>query len=347
MDDENASKNSAPHRGLLTWLLWLGILVALGLAGLSYGYSNQLQRSVAATTATQSALQTQLLALPRILADLRQSRTELQQQMSDLLAANRSWRAQANSLKARLGNLEAAVAGLAEQQHDSNGENLNLDTTAFLLRMAQARMRLFHDSAGALYALNLATKALNEAHDPTYAPVLQAINSERSALQQVQTLQRAAALQQLSRLRSQVWSLPLRPNKPVKLAGSGAWSRIRSALSVLVTIRHGTQTRLDTAPPQLLHGLLALDLAQAQAALLGYQRSSYMQGLHSSRQLLSTQYDLDNPQVQAFASRLRSLQGLPVTTQPRLGTALKTLGRLRALQTLATPPAPAKKEGSP
>lgn len=347
MDDENASKNSAPRRGFLTWLLWLGVLVALGLAGLSYWYSDQLQRSVAATTATQSELQTQLLALQGTLTDLRQSRTELQQQMSDLLMANRSRRAQAVSLKARLGNLEAAVAGLAEQQHDTNGENLNLDTAAFLLRMAQARMQLFNDSAGALDALNLATQAMNKAHDPTYAPVLQAINTERSALQQVQTLQRAAALQQLSRLRSQVWSLPLRPNKPAKLAGSGAWSRIRSALSVLVTIRHDSQARLDTAPPQLLHSLLALDLAQAQAALLGYQRSGYMQGLHSSRRLLSTQFDLSNPLVQAFASSLRSLQGLPVTTKPRLGTALETLGRLRALQTLATPPVPAKQDSSP
>ncbi len=347
MDDENVSKNSAPRRGFLTWLLGLGVLVALGLAGLSYWRSDQIQQGVADTAAIQSGLQTQLLALHGTLSNLRQSRTELQQQMSDLLAAHRSRRAQADSLKARLGNLEAAVAELAEQQHDSNGENLHLDTTAFLLRMAQARMRLFHDSAGALNALNLATQALNEAHDPTYAPVLQAINTERSALQQVQTLQRAAALQQLGHLRSQVWSLPLRPNKPAKLAGSGAWSRIRSALSVLVTIRHDTQTRLDTAPPQLLHSLLALDLAQAQAALLGYQRSGYAQGLHSSRRLLSTQFDLGNSQVQAFASSLRSLQSLPVTRKPRLGTALETLGRLRALQTLATPPVPAKQASSP
>ncbi len=347
MDDENVSKNSAPRRGLLIWLLWLGVLMALGLAGLSYWYSDQLQRSVAVATATQSRLQTQVLALQGTLTDLRQSRTELQQQLSDSLAANRSRRVQADSLKARLGNLEAAVAGLAEQQHDSNGENLKLDTTAFLLRMAQARMQLFHDTAGALDALNLATQALNEAHDPIYAPVLQAINTERSALQQVHTLQRAAALQQLGRLRSQVWSLPLRPNKPAKLAGSGAWSRIRSALSVLVTIRHDTQARLDTAPSQLLHSLLALDLAQAQAALLGYQRSGYAQALRSSHRLLSTQFNLDNPQVQAFATSLRSLQGLPVTTTPRLGTALETLSRLRALQTLATPPVPAKQENSP
>ncbi len=139
----------------------------------------------------------------------------------------------------------------------------------------------------------------------------------------------------------------MRPNKPEKTAGSGVWPRIRAALSVLVTIRHNAQTRLDTAPPQLLHGLLALDLAQAQAALLGYQRTGYSQGLRSSRRLLSAQFDLNNPQVQAFAARLRSLQGWPVTTQPRLGTALKTLRRLRALQTLATPLVPAQKESSP
>jgi len=166
-------------------------------------------------------------------------------------------------------------------------------------------------------------------------------------LQQEQPLQRAKALQQLSRLRSQVWSLPLPSNKPEKPTGSGAWSRIRTALSVLVTIRHDTQIRLDTAQPQLLHGLLALDLAQAQAALLGYQRTGYVQGLSRSRRLLSARFDLDNSQVQAFAASLQSLQGLPVTTKPRLGTALKTLGRLRALQTLATPPAPPKKESSP
>ncbi len=347
MDDENVSKKSAPRRGFLTWLVWLGILVALGLAGLSFWHNDQVQRSVTVTATTQNELQTQLLALQGTLTDLRQSRTELQQQMSDLLTANRSRRALADSLKARLGNLEAAVTGLAEQQHASNGENLNLDTTAFLLRMAQARMRLFHDTVGAVDVLNLAAQAMNAAHDPTYAPVLQAINTERSALQQLQTSQRAAALQQLGRLRSQVWSLPLRSNKPEKLAGSGAWSRLRTALSVLVTIRHDTQTRLDTAPPQLLHGLLALDLAQAQAALLGYQRTGYAQGLLSSRRLLSAQFNLDNPQVQAFATRLRSLQGWPVTVQPRLGTALKTLRRLRALQTLVTPPAPVKKESSP
>lgn len=347
MDDENTAKNSVPRKSFLPWLLWLGVLVALGLAGLAYWHGEQVQRAVAGAAATRSGLQTRVQTLQSALTDLRQARTELQQQMSDLLVANRSRRALADSLKARLGNLEAAVAGLAEQQHNTNGENLNLDTAAFLLRMAQARMQLFHDTAGALDALNLAAQAMNEAHDPTYAPVLQAIDTERSALQQDQTLQRAEALQQLGRLRSQVWSLRLRPNKPEKLAGSGAWSRIRTALSVLVTIRHDTQIRLDTAQPQLLHGLLALDLAQSQAALLGYQRTGYMQGLSRSRRLLSARFDLDNPQVLAFTASLQSLQGLPVTTKPRLGTALQTLGRLRALQTLATPPAPPKKESSP
>ncbi|MGH7056459.1 MAG: uroporphyrinogen-III C-methyltransferase, partial [Acetobacteraceae bacterium] len=83
------------------------------------------------------------------------------------------------------------------------------DEAAALMRLAQARLELQSDPAGAARALGLADKALAATNDPALAPVHLALTREIAALKAVPTVDVAKAYVQLETLTGQVGALPL------------------------------------------------------------------------------------------------------------------------------------------
>lgn len=337
-----------PARSRWRSLLWLLPVLAVLLLGAALW---QLRRTDHAARQALSLSQSQnerISTLQDALGDLQQERAGLSQRLDDAATVNRSLRDELLGLRERTRTLEDALAGLAESRNGGT-QALRLDEAEFLLRMAQERYSLFHDAAGALDATRLAGQALSGVDAPVYAPLRSEVAAASTALEQLQPTARATQLGTLATLRAQVWQLTLAPSAHAPSAQAGVLTRIGHALAGLVRIRRIDQAPLSGAGSDLLHEMLALDLAQAQVALLAWDGSTYQSSLADARALLQSRFDLRTADAQSFRAQLDALKPLPTAPLPQLGATLTELRRLRALETLRTPPpgAPAPARNTP
>src|SRR5699024_10600086 len=116
--------------------------------------------------------------------------------------------------------------------------------------------------------------------DPDVAGVRQTIAAERKALAATRPGQRMQAVAELGDMREQAMRLP---RKPMGGASSGAssgvrqpgfWQRLWHGLSKAVVVRRVGDTAGEQAAGGVSRQLLALDLAQAQAAYLAWDDAS-------------------------------------------------------------------------
>ncbi|EIL98942.1 hypothetical protein UUC_16400, partial [Rhodanobacter denitrificans] len=85
--------------------------------------------------------------------------------------------------------------------------------------------------------------------------------------------------------------------------------------------------------------LAALDLAQAQAALLAHDAKGYAAALQRVDAALASQFDGHAPAVQQAREALRQLASqLPANAPVQLGAALGELRNLRAVHALSPAP---------
>ena len=257
-------------------------------------------------------------------------------------------RATTQGLDRRIANLETAYTNLSGQQKSAQ-DTVLLDDAEMLLRTGAQRFELFHDSAGALKAYSQAIDVLAQVQNPAFAPVRASATTERDALAAAAPPSRQAALDTLSALRGKVATLSLAspesaapssaaPRKP------GFWSRIGNAFSGIVKVSRDNGKAVPLTDARFAHQTLALDLAQAQEALLAFDDGTYRAALQRADAALATQFDGNDADVKNARAQIANLLsqhggGPP----PKLGGALAQLQSLRASQPAL--PAPASTAG--
>lgn len=332
-----APKPAPPSRG--GGSLALAVLLALIAVGVS-GYVGwrqwQQEQGDAADSRQVAGLQQRVATLETTLAGVNGERNSLDQRLSDAAAVNRSLREELLGQAERTRNLEDAVAKLAEKSLSGHDAML-LDETESLLRMASERYTLFHDAQGAAAAYALADQTLAAVNDGAFSGLRQSIGAEREALAKSQPASQASALQQLTELRGTLDSLPLKPlNSPATAQAQDVWSRIGRALASVVSVQRDNGAPLSVADARFARELAALDLAQAQAALLAYDGKGYAAALQRVDSSLSTQFDGTAPAVQQAHRTLAELaRQLPTGAPVQLGAALTELRNLRAVHALS------------
>jgi uroporphyrin-3 C-methyltransferase len=318
--------------------LALAVLLALIAAGgAGYVAWQQWQQGRDASTAqtTIRTLGDRVATLETTVKTLDEERRTLRERLRDADDVNRGMREELLGQNERLRNLDDAVAQLSEKSLSGHDAML-LDEAGSLLRMGRERYTLFHDAAGAAAAYALADQALAGVSDGAFAALRQSVAAEREALEQAAAAPQEHVLQQLQTLRGELAGWPLRPLDAAGTATpDSVWGRVGQALSSVISIERDDGAPLAVADARLARQLLALDLAQAQAALLAHDAEDYRAALQRAEAALASQFDGGNDAVQrargTLADLLKGAQpGPPVT----LGAALTELRNLRAVHAL-------------
>jgi len=337
-----ASARPAPRSPRGGGSLALAVLLALIAVGAS-GYIGwrqwQQEQGSAADNQSVASLQQRVATLETTLTTLGDQRSSLNQRLDDAAQVNRSLREELLGQAERTRHLEDAVAKLAEKSL-SGRDGMLLDETESLLRMAGERYTLFHDAEGAAAAYALADQTLAAVNDGAFSGLRQSVNAEREALVKSRPTSQAEALQQLVALRSGLADLPLKPLDSHVAEATDAWSRIRRALAGVVSVQRDNGAPLAVADARFARELAALDLAQAQAALLAYDGEGYAAALQRVDAALASQFDGSAPAVQQARATLKQLaRQLPANAPVQLGAALTELRNLRAVHALSPAPA--------
>jgi uroporphyrin-III C-methyltransferase len=333
------SKTRAPrHRSGVAGLALVLALFALVAAGWGGWKLWQLQKGGNRDSQALQSVETRLQSLEHKLDAQASANQALQQQVQSASQQAQNLGTQVQGLGERSRSLENAVAGLSARAR-SGHDAIRLDEAAMLLRMAGERFALFHDTDGAMRAYAMADKVLGEVEDPAYAGVRQSIAAERKALANTHPGRRQSDLDTLSRLRTAVDTLPLKAQGSApKSASSGFWARVGHAFSRLVQVRRDDE--LTPARRDLARTLTALDLAQAQAALLAWDMHGYRQALDRADARVQHDFDAGAEAVRDMHAQIAQLRQQSVPNAPQLGAALQELDNLRAVHE-ASEPAPA------
>ncbi|MEO8012149.1 MAG: uroporphyrinogen-III C-methyltransferase, partial [Dokdonella sp.] len=233
--------------------------------------------------------------------------------------------------------LEDAVANMADQRLTSR-DAMALNEAEFVLQLAGQRLSLFNDPAAAIAAYRLADSALAAAEDPLFGSVRQTIAAEIQALVASQPLQTQATLAALASLRTQVATLPVRPNSAVKANTEiDATSRFARVFGQFVRIsRDDTASTLVARDSGLARSLAALDLRAAEAALFARNSATFAQALAAARGEIAAAFDPDAEPVRAALAEIDRLATQSMAPQlPELGSALRELRNLRTTRALA------------
>jgi uroporphyrin-3 C-methyltransferase len=331
-----AARPAPRTRGGSIALAVLLSLIALATSAYIGWHQWQQEQRRAADSAGVSNLQQRVGTLETTLATLGDQRNSLSQRLDDAAQVNRSLREELLGQGERTRQLEDAVAKLAEKSLSGHDAML-LDETESLLRMGAERYTLFHDAQGAAAAYALADQTLAAVNDGAFSGLRQSINAERDALAKSQPASQAGALQQLTTLRGELAMLPLKPaDAPDTAATPGAWSRIGHALAGVISVKRDNGAPLAVADARFARELAALDLAQAQAALLAYDSKAYAAALQRVDASLSSQFDGSTSAVRQARDTLKQLATqLPANAPVQLGAALTELRNLRAVHVLS------------
>lgn len=330
--------------GLGTVLAMVLALVALALAAYIGWRQYNAQAGVNAAVLSSVGLTTRVGDLDRNVSTLTGERALIRQQLADAEQVNHSLRDELLGQSAQLRNLNDAVAKLSEKTL-SGHDTLLLDDTESLLRMGQQRYTLFHDAHGAASAYTLAEQALSAVNDVAFNGLRQSIRAEHDALLASQPQTQMTALANLQQLRDVLPALPLKPaDLPAQAPAAGAWERVRRALTGVISVQRDNGAPLAVADARFARELTALDLAQAQAAVLGWDANAAAAALKRADAAIAARFDPADAGVQQARSKLAAMAGTLQPTPPAtLGGALNELRNLRSVHALtpAVTPAPA------
>lgn len=336
-----ATHDVAPRGGSIALALLLALLALL--AAFYVGWRQWQQKAgVHAAVLNTMDLLNRVNALEHRLDGLKGGNASVSQRLDASDQFDRTLQAAQQAQGDRLRQLEDAVGKLSENTLSAHDATL-LDETESLLRMAKERYELFHDAQGAASAYALAAQTLAAVNDGAFAGLRQDVDAERLALLASQPTSQAEALGKLAALRAAVPTLPLKPlDAPASAASSGAWSRIAHALAGVISVQRDDGAPLAVADARFARELVALDLAQAQAALLAHDPKAYAAALHRADAGLAGQFDGSTDDVRQARATLKQLaDAVPNDTSVRLGAALAELRSLRAVHALSNSPAPA------
>jgi uroporphyrin-3 C-methyltransferase len=336
-DSARSSRPAPPARpggGAVALALLLALIAIIGVGYVAWRQW-QLLHINAQALRTTATLEERVNGMERQLSAATSQGNLLLQRLNDADQVNRSLREELLSHDQRMRDLEEAVGKLSEKTL-SGQDAMRLDETESLLRMGAERYNLFHDAQGAAQAFALAGQTLAGVTDDAFKGVQQSIDAEHEALMKSQAFDPAQALDGVMQLRNDVPNLPLKPlDESGPQDNQSAWSRIWHALRGVVQIHRDNGAPVDVADARIARELVALDLAQAQAALLAWDNTTATASLQRADAGLTAQFDPQAPAVQQAHQRIAVLlaqlkPGVPV----KLGAALGELRNLRAVHAL-------------
>jgi uroporphyrin-3 C-methyltransferase len=336
-----ASREAAPHGGSIALALLLALLALL--AALYVGWRQWQGRQGRASDAQSiQVLRQKVGALEGELARVGGGHASLAQRLDAVDQLGRGLQASQQAQDDRLRLLEEAVGKLSETTLSARDAAL-LDETESLLRMGKARYELFHDAQGAAAAYALASQTLASVTDGAFAALQQSVEVERHALLATQPMAQADAAARVAALRDRLPVLPLKPlDAATDAPATGAWARIAHALGGVVSVQRDDGAPLLAADARFARELVALDLAQAQAALLAHDAAAWVAALQRADAGLASQFDTHDAAVQQARATLKQLlDAAPRNAPVPLGAALAELRNLRAVHALTGNPAPA------
>lgn len=324
---------TAPRRtGGIAWLI---ALLALVVAAISLWRATAIEHSqTGAVDALRNELSARIDDLARSAVQRKRDIDSLGARVSDTDRVDRTERDQLLSLNERSRHLEEAVANLAEQRLSSRDAMARSDAE-FLLQQAQQRLALFHDAPAAIAAYQLADSALAATEDPVFGSVREMIKGELAALEASKPLQTQATLAALERVRADLAALPTR-----RMAASVSVpaSRWQNFIDQFVHVSHGDANAPTERDVGLARALVALDLREAEAALLARDVGAYKKALARAQADIETGFDAVSAPAKSALADLQRLAGQPLAPAAGdLGGALKELRNLHVTRALADP----------
>ncbi len=337
-----------------SWTAVLALLVALGSVGGGVYLWQQLNRIQQALDQSDQDSQVRVQALEQELA--RRAKALSQRQDATDQAQQ---------------ELEHAVAGMHElASRDSQG--WALAEAEFLMRVANARLRLSRDVPTAIAALSEADARLQALGDPALIGIREQLSRELAALKAVAIPDVEGMSLKLDALAQQADSLPLAGGRVPETAPHGeaapgtsseqapAWRRAVSGiwgeLKTLVVIRHHDKPIAPLLSPEqaeLTRQVLRLKLETARAALVEGNAKLYSDSLNSAQDWLGQRFDAGAAAVTAVSKALSELAATDITpTLPDVSGSLRALVDYRrkhsaAAPAAATPATPAPTHDAP
>ena len=241
------------------------------------------------------------------------------------------------ALQARVSELEAAVAALATRSApDTGGRQLVLDEVAGLVALAEQRLQLARDLAGATSALRLAAMRLT---GTGFTNLRDALVDDSAALGAFRDVDVTALAAELATLARQAPGFPLVGPPPPLAAGEppaaatgwrGLLGAVWQSLRALVEVRDSAEAAdplLNPAHAALARQQLALDLSAARIALLLRDADGLRAALDPAIGQLERHFDGADPTVRAGLARLREIAGLDIAPAlPSLARSADALG---------------------
>lgn len=235
-----------------------------------------------------------------------------------------------------------------------------------LLEVANSRLQLRRDVAGAVTALTLAQQRLARLDDPSLYSVRKAVQESITNLGAVPVPDVEGMSLTLSSLAEAVPRLPLKRDVPAEFqgraqttagAGSGqqswwqrGWHSVLTALSGMVAIRrsdHPTAALLAPRHEYFLYQNLQLKLEAARLSLLERDGAGFHTSIATALDWLNTYFKSDAAPVKAMKSQLSGLSETRLTpTLPDISAGLDRIReRLDALRNVSIQPALGQQAG--
>jgi uncharacterized protein HemX len=322
---ENDAEAPRSGRGLA----WLALLLGLGALGGGYGLWTQLEQQRAAALHENQVLHTRLEQLTAqqqdVAARLGQASSTLEQLRSDTQLLNDAL----EKMNERLGRDRHAWV-LAEAD--------------YLLQMANRRLLLEHDVAGAMAAMTAADQRLAFLNDPLLTKVRALLSEELQALRALPRLDVDGITLELGALSKGVDNLVL-AGVAREEAGTAAvaeegggwrgfartlWADIRS---LVVIRRHDAGNLPLTTPDQrlLLRQNLRLKLETARLSLLRGHAQAYRAALLEADGWVERFYDAASPATVGMREALGRLAAIEIAPElPAIDQSLHALREVSA-----------------
>jgi len=331
-DDDGAAPPAVPGKAPRPRRSWFGlfnfllIIAMAGAAGYYWWLEQQLLQDYRAT-----------------IADL-ESRLETKAAGSRLDSALAALRAEIGGVESKLGGLESEQQGLREsseklyQLFGRDRADWQLAEVEYLMRVAQHKLILEQDFAGAAVTLQAASDRIGQTGDPGLLPVRVTISEEIAELKTRERPDLVGMTLVLAQLARQARTL--QPGFAPRVDASGevtqgpppaGWrERVAAFIDSLVEVRHESKAPTEIEASVANVGeTLEDDLKLARWAVLDRDARQYAELIDRSLRLLREYYDLDNAANHDFMTQLQTLQKMQLEPdKPDITGSLRQLQRI-------------------
>lgn len=326
------TKSKKPPKQAKVGLLWFFVLITLLVSGAAgYGVYWLSKQTDQAAVSQSDLLEQSQTAIIDLRGDLSGVEEVIQQQaQSNEITANAA--DQKIDLLAK--SIEKQARHIKELSA-SNRDQWLLAEVEYLLRLANQRILMSQDSAGALSMLDSADRILQGIDDVSLHAVRKSIADDLASLRGVEQVDIDGTYLTLAALATQVETLELydipefdmtaadseigalepAPQQSLSEKLSNALEAVSAALQKVFIIRRNNETVEAMLAPQdemYLRQNLRLMIEQAQLALLSGKPAVYQKSLEKTQRWIAQYYLMDNKGTQAALQSLSDLAAINI-----------------------------------